>query len=646
MSVSIQDSFHRSVNLVRDFYNAKNFDGYIVTSKALEMIGRLIENTTSTQSIGRAWSIIGPYGGGKSSFALFLAHLLHGNTNAHAKLVDSDAVLTKKFDCVHGGIYCPVLVVGSRAPLSKALLKGLIEGVSSFLATYARRRGKPSQKTVNCRDQLKKIIEDAHAAVFNEVTDEIVIDLYQRTASTIHETTNGGLLLIVDELGKLLEYAALYPDRSDLYVLQSLAERASRIGVTSDSVGPMAVVTISHQSFDRYAGVMSVTQRDEWRKVQGRLEDFDFIEPVTETLQLLAKAVKVEDPDILPEDGLIVIDQLLDAATLPSGIQLSDIRHHLAEALPLHPAVSLIIGPLFRRLAQNERSLFAFLSSGEPSSFLDVFSRSNHGDNQSVIWNNAISDLLPRYRLDHLYDYIVGSVGASLFNKNMGKLWAETEAVLSRVEIQDELSVRCIKQVALLSFIGSLAGLAPTAPVLYATADASQEDVDSTLNKLIKSRLLNYRSFTGEYHIWQGSDFNIDTALEKAREKIFPRTPLAKLLSTIIPPAPIVAQRHSFQTGTTRVFKVHYTSTETWQELLQTPSYNADGRIIYVLPDHDTDREKLLNSIQKLVSDPLILISVPDRVSILHGVVQILPALNGYVAMINSCKVMRLPAMK
>jgi hypothetical protein len=38
---------------------------------------------------------------------------------------------------------------------------------------------------------------------------------------------------------------------------------------------------------------------------------------------------------------------------------------------PLHPLTGLVLGLLFRQLAQNERSLFAFLSSSEPFGFQD-----------------------------------------------------------------------------------------------------------------------------------------------------------------------------------------------------------------------------------------------------------------------------------
>ena len=97
MAVSVRGSFQRSINLVRDFYSTpQGLDNYIVTTKARELIKRVIETITAEQVIGRAWSITGPYGSGKSSFALFLAHLLRGNDDALNKLTDADPALTNK----------------------------------------------------------------------------------------------------------------------------------------------------------------------------------------------------------------------------------------------------------------------------------------------------------------------------------------------------------------------------------------------------------------------------------------------------------------------------------------------------------------------------------------------------------------------
>jgi len=67
----------------------------------------------------------------------------------------------------------------------------------------------------------------------------------------------GGCLLVVDEMGKLLEYAAIHPTEVDLYLLQELAEFANRSGAI-----PVVIVGILHQSFERYAGHLDASLRD------------------------------------------------------------------------------------------------------------------------------------------------------------------------------------------------------------------------------------------------------------------------------------------------------------------------------------------------------------------------------------------------
>jgi hypothetical protein len=95
-----------------------------------------------------------------------------------------------------------------------------------------------------------------------------------------------GILLIIDELGKLLEFAAMRPDAADLYLLQEIAEFANRSADT-----PLVVVGILHQAFERYATFVNSVTQQEWAKIQGRFEDIPFQEPPTRQLHLLARAL-------------------------------------------------------------------------------------------------------------------------------------------------------------------------------------------------------------------------------------------------------------------------------------------------------------------------------------------------------------------
>ena len=72
--------------------------------------------------------------------------------------------------------------------------------------------------------------------------------------------------MIVDKLGRLLEYAVSNPSKSDPFVLQQLAELAAR------SCGSLLFFAGLHQDFRSYAGNLSPTERAEWEKIRGRFE--------------------------------------------------------------------------------------------------------------------------------------------------------------------------------------------------------------------------------------------------------------------------------------------------------------------------------------------------------------------------------------
>ncbi len=84
-----------------------------------------------------------------------------------------------------------------------------------------------------------------------------------------------GVLLVVDELGKLLQYVANEPGREDVYLLQKLAERFQGSGES-----PFYVLGLLHQGFHAYAEHLPSTTRNEWAKVAERYEEIVFDQPM------------------------------------------------------------------------------------------------------------------------------------------------------------------------------------------------------------------------------------------------------------------------------------------------------------------------------------------------------------------------------
>ena len=96
-------------------------------------------------------------------------------------------------------------------------------------------------------------------------------------------------MLLVDELGKFVEYAALYPMYGDLIALQSLAEHACR-----PKDARLVLIALLHQNFADYARGVGRTLDEEWHKVASRFEEIPFDEPVERYVQFAIHGLGVD----------------------------------------------------------------------------------------------------------------------------------------------------------------------------------------------------------------------------------------------------------------------------------------------------------------------------------------------------------------
>jgi len=591
--VEVSPRFARSISLVRDARRTDALLGYILTPTGRDVLYRL-SAALRGDSPTRAWSITGPYGSGKSAFALFTAQLLSGEdevrTSARKFLAACDADLSERLFGASGpltkiaGRLCPVLVTGSRQPLEKALAASLALSLRAIA-----HRGRPPQIV----ERLEQIAERTSACGTG------IVGLFEEAGDYLERFGHaaGGILLIVDELGKFLEYGAANPDQGDVFVLQELAEAATR------AKRPFLFVTILHQAIDHYAEHMSGGRRAEWAKVQGRFEDVAFEERAEQLLRLLAQAIR-HAGDEAPLKSLRrqakVLAQEAGALDIRVGsMAASELQRCLASCYPLHPLTTLILGPLFRQLAQNERSLFAFLASSEPFGF------------QEFLRDHTLD--VGAYRPDHLYDYVMASIGPTLFTQVRGKLWAEVQSALDRLHNATELEIQLAKSIGLLQALGTAPGI-PASGITLKTAFkgcAAEADVDRAVQSLTQRSIIVFRRHTGSYALWEGSDVDIDKRLQAARQAVERDQNLAIFLAREAPPQPLIARRHYFQTGTLRYFETVYADrsglkSDFFRGALSDDPGDADGRVVYCLPrDHD-DREAIRSIVEKSADLPVI----------------------------------------
>jgi hypothetical protein len=147
--IVVASRFSRSVSLARDVHRADALDGYILTPTGRDMLRRMADALCGN-STTRAWSVTGPYGSGKSAFALFAAQLLCGEESVRQQarrfLAAADVELSERFFGPGGslpkkvGRLCPVMVTGSRQSIAKVLAATLAVSLRA-----AAQRGRPPQ---------------------------------------------------------------------------------------------------------------------------------------------------------------------------------------------------------------------------------------------------------------------------------------------------------------------------------------------------------------------------------------------------------------------------------------------------------------------------------------------------------------------
>ena len=601
----VKRRFHRSVHLERDFYKKENvLDGYILTVTAREMLSRLLL-TFENGATSKAWSITGPYGSGKSAFALFAAKLL-GDSNASTTqqaldlLKGGDGSLYERFISTSGNgqplsDFCPVLISGERAPLSTALLRGLENGLKSF--------GIPSNSSLprKIRQLLKTVVNDTPPQA-SEITN-----LFESATRAIKKKGGGGVLLVIDELGKFLEYAAQSPAQGDVFVLQTLAEFATRSEQT-----PLIFLTILHQAFEQYANKFAKSQQEEWAKVQGRFEDIAFVEPTEQVLRLIGSAIEQTS-----EGKEVNLSLPLEFDLKPNQLTENEFSKLLQNCLPLHPIVALIIDPIFRRFAQNERSLFAFLSSNEPYG-LQHFLSTQH-------CNGTFS---PLFSIANLYDYLKTNMGHRLYASHNGKKWAEIESALDKLPDLSPMPTQLIKTIGVLNIVGEvIPNLKASEQLLrYALDDRAEgfnNEFETALATVKKRSIAIYRLYNKAYALWEGSDVDIEAKLREAGKHIDTQGSLATDLSRYLPTRPLVARRHLFKTGTLRYFAVRYTDLENFDADLEEPLEDADGLVLYALPTNEYEVKQLIEkaSSAKLTEREKVLIAIPGAIGTLQDTV-------------------------
>ena len=576
----------RSTNLERDFTDPKALENYVLTLHAQDCLARLAGGLrpASTQ---RAWRLTGNYGSGKSSFALFLAHWFAGNATQLSKTLQVDV----KYDRFSVGIkprYVPLLVTGSREPMGLAILRGLDRLLSEH---YQRGAKSVLQHQIETAVAHNARVSDADVVAFIRLANE----------KLVKDGKSGGLLILLDELGKFLEYAAYHPESQDVYLLQKLAETAA----TSGKTAPLFVVGLLHQGFDVYAGNLDQSAQREWEKIAGRFDEIVFNQPLVQISELIASALRVRAsavPPLVRDEARTGFASAVRLGWFGHEVTKSQIADLAVRIYPIHGTVLPALVRAFSRFGQNERSLFSFLLSDEAFGLRSFSERR--------IAKDSI------YRLPDFYDYIRANFGYRLATQSYRSHWTQIESMVESFATSHALELLVVKTIGVLNLLDN-PDLLPTEDAIVAAligaGGYSETAIGDTVKTLHKSRrVLFRRGISGAYCLWPHTSVDLESAYERATKAIGHIESVGPHLQEFLEVRPLVARRHYIQTGNLRYFDVRYARVGEIETTVAAPTH-ADGVIVVALCEtkSECDRAEQLAKSETIKSRPNVLIAAP-----------------------------------
>lgn len=550
--ISVKTTLTKSINLDRDRSTKELLESYVLTSTAMQSIQNVI-NTQKNININKAWSLIGSYGSGKSSFALYLSHLLGNPKTILGKLAckklrtentDFSADISKHLKGSNG--YCKVLITGSPDSLITVFLKTLKISVVDYYAA------------LNITDDTSLVMIDkllSNDKVSLSKVDNLVINIQ----GNIQDNGGKGLLIVIDELGKFLEYAARH-ESDDIFLLQILAE------ATYDN--NIILFVLLHQSFEQYGKNLNTKLKNEWTKIQGRYEVLSFMETTTQSLHIMGRVFqnKLSKIQLKPIQVKIenIVKVLKENNLLPVSLDIKTAHNLFENCYPLHPITALLLPTLCQKVAQNERTLFNYLGSSEPLSLTKKLSELKVGE-----------FILPA----DIFDYFL--TGQILTNDlQVQRTVVEANSAIERFSTNNIKETNLLKTIGVLNVIGKI----PASKSLLKLCD---DLFETNIQNLEKQSIVYYRKFNNEYRVWQGSDFDINAELAKQEVQLCTLN-VADKLNEISVFLPFVAKKYSIEKHSLFYFEPLFINIS---EYKQQDDQAINPRIVFCLSDTSKDKE-------------------------------------------------------
>lgn len=578
----INESFKNSINIEYDLNDYRKLANYIPTEDFCEIFKYYLDSIENDKIV-RSTMLEGPYGKGKSYLVLVLMQSLFLDIDneeykffllnlksTSEELYEQLLRIKKKYNK-----FLPVVINSNYHRFSQALnmaLKSSLESVGLEnlfpktayeiayhvveqwekdndidIAMKKKCLNKSSMSLKKIKLGLKEYDEESYndfvklyncivnGLSFNPFASDDVVKNYKDIAYKISDYGYSGLFIVFDEFSKFIEMDC-EKLISDLKILQDLAEIANR---SAKQRGQMHLCCISHMGLSNYYNNKKKETVNAFRTVEGRFKEIRFNRSMNQNYHLISLSLNKQlGFDEMFNDFVELNRDFYNAFGEQSMFDFDKKELIFKQCFPLNPFSAYAAVQVSELVAQNERTLFTFISDNDSSSLAAFIANSETG----------------LCNVDVVYDYF-----QNLFEKtddeDIKKINYKVQLALSKVS--DNLSKRIIKVIAIIKIIGN-EDFNSSLLNLSLSLFVNEDKVQIALNELIDKRILKKSFLTGDFDFAFSNSKIIDEKVDAYLATKSKKSNITEVLNSIFENRFLLPRKYNTEHEMTRFYRRKY----------------------------------------------------------------------------------------
>lgn len=634
--IELNKNFQKSVNLQMDLMDKGKGECYIPTRASIYVLKLLLKKVAESQ-VNHASLLIGPYGKGKSHLLLVLLQILMGNLELFKKLTEFDKSLEEFFMCLENGRYLPVIISTTNDDINQAFLMALSDALNrcgiqeiipntyyseALKVIHEWRENFPQafdcfenileeeeysvEQILNGLESYNRSILDTFSKAYQKVTfgtrfnpliSAEVTEIYTSVIDKLCEQYGyQGMYIVFDEFSKYVEGHSEETFSRDMAVLQKVCEMTER------SSNRICLTLIAHKNIRSYGDDLPKSVRNAFRGIEGRLEEILFVSSAQNSFELIQNAIvqkkgfetyykrndySKESYEKIPIYKKLFAQQKVFTEIVGKG------------CYPLLPAVAYLLLVVSEKVAQNERTVFTFLTNDEPNGLYRLL-------------KNGIE----KVTASHIYDYFENDFRENTKDILTHNEWLKADYALEQTDIPEEKIL--IKTVAIIAIVNRFDEIAPDKRTLYLASGIKKELFKQALSELENNEVLAIRK-NSLYSFKANMGVDLNREIRYIVDVELSRFDLCKELQENSGLDYLIPKKYNQESAMTRFFRYVYMTADSFLALagssyLETYGF-ADGYILIVLKGKEIEREQLIEHSKLMNCDTIVTIYVDEDIT-------------------------------